>query len=137
MKNIRVMIVEDDPIISFLHKEVLKSNKIVDDPLVFMNGKEALDFILNDAGEKFYLVLLDINMPVMNGWQFLDRMENEKEIACRMKVAIVTSSINPSDKVKAKEYLTVDYYLSKPLFDFTEIREAIEKLKILSKRSKA
>lgn len=128
------MIVEDDPMISFLHKEMLKKNEIAENPLTFLNGKEALDFIMEDSSEKYYLVLLDLNMPVMNGWQFLDNVEKKEEITCRTKVAIVTSSMNPADKKKAKEYETVDYYLSKPLLDFSKIKEAILDLKKLSRQ---
>ena len=123
------MIVEDDPMISFLHREMLRRNNITEESLTFLNGKEALDFMLRDSSEKHYLVLLDLNMPVMNGWEFLDTLEKIREISCRTKVAIVTSSMNPADKSKAREYAMVEYYLSKPLLDFSKIKEAIQDLK--------
>lgn len=130
MKNIKVLIVEDDTMISFLHKALLQKNKIAQDPLIFNNGKEVWDFLLNyDDPDEFYLILLDLNMPVLNGWQFLDKLKEKDEMANRIKVAIVTSSIDPEDKDKAKDYEVVDYFLSKPLLDFTEIKNAMENLK--------
>lgn len=130
MKNIKVLIVEDDTMISFLHKALLQKNKIAQDPLIFNNGKEVWDFLLNyDDPDEFYLILLDLNMPVLNGWQFLDKLKEKDEMANRIKVAIVTSSIDPEDKDKAKDYDVVDYFLSKPLLDFTEIKNAMENLK--------
>lgn len=128
MKNIKVLIVEDDTMISFLHKALLKKNKIAQDPLIFKNGKEAWDFLVNDDTDEFYLILLDLNMPVLNGWQFLDKLTEKDEISKRVKVAIVTSSIDPEDKDKARDYEVVDYFLSKPLLDFAEIKKAMENL---------
>lgn len=129
MRNIRVMIVEDDPMISFLHKAILQKKEIEQDPLTFMNGKEAWDFLVNDSPDKYYLVLLDLNMPVLNGWQFLDKLEDQEHIASRTKVAIVTSSMNPADKERAKNYSMVEHYLSKPLLQFSEINKMIDRLK--------
>lgn len=136
MKNIRVMIVEDDPIVTFLHKALLQKKEIVQDPLTFINGKEAWEFLLNDVPDKYYLVLLDLNMPVLNGWQFLDKLKEREEIARRTKIAIVTSSINPADKDKAKNYNTVEHYLSKPLFQFSEIKKLKDNLERLSRCKK-
>lgn len=129
MKNIKVLIVEDDTMVSFLHKALLQKNKIAQDPLIFKNGQEAWDFLVNDDPDEFYLILLDLNMPVLNGWQFLDKLKEKNEISNRVKVAIVTSSINPEDNNKARDYDVVDYFLSKPLLDFTEIKKAMEDLK--------
>lgn len=132
MSNIRVLIVEDDPLISYLHKAILQKNGIVQDPLTFMNGEEAWKFLLNDDANNFYLILLDLNMPVLNGWEFLERLEDNEHIACRTKIAIVTSSINPADKKKAEQYASVEYYLPKPLRQFAEINKLLEMLNNLS-----
>ena len=61
-----------------------------------------LDYILaNKDKDKVFLILLDINMPVMNGWEFLDQL-NTIVIKPLVKVVIVTSSIDSADKDKAK-----------------------------------
>lgn len=134
MKNINIMIVEDDPIVSFLHKRILQKNKIAQNPLTFMNGTEAWDFLVNDSSNKYYLILLDLNMPILNGWQFLDKLEKEEDISHRTRVAIITSSINPADISKAKNYGVVEQYLSKPLREFSEINKLIDSLYNLQAR---
>lgn len=123
------MIVDDDPMVSFLHKKILQKNKIVQEPLAFLNGKEAWDFLINDKTETNYLILLDLNMPVLTGWQLLDKLVENECISNRTKVVIVTSSINLADINKAKNYSLVEQYLIKPLLDLSEILEIWEKLK--------
>lgn len=128
MQDIKVLIVEDDPMITFLHMNLVKKRGISPAPISFKNGREALDFIGSDSSkEARYMVLLDLNMPVMNGWEFLDEI-SDRDVADRIKVAIVTSSVDKADKEKAKKYDVVDSYLTKPLQDFSEIREGIEQL---------
>ena len=62
---------------------------------------------------KNYLVILDLNMPEINGWQFLDAI---KELPCTStKVVIVSSSINIADREKAKTYSPVINFITKPL----------------------
>ncbi len=84
---------------------------------VFKNGQEAIDYLrpcfLN--GDKVpELILLDLNMPVMDGWQFLDEFVR---IPCEKKVVlyVVTSSINPQDIKRARLYEEVTDYAVKPV----------------------
>lgn len=127
-KEIRTLIVEDDPMMSFLQKVLVEKHEISTSPRCFLNGKEALDHMVSASGDATaYLVLLDLNMPVMNGWEFLDRLR-DREVARRTVVVIVTSSIDPRDKEKAAEYKMVKSYLSKPLKDFSEIKQLKKQL---------
>jgi response regulator of citrate/malate metabolism len=113
--NLNVLIVDDDQMITLLHKVMVTKNKICASPFLFNNGKESLDFLLNEyKPEERYLVLLDINMPVLNGWEFLDEIKT-KEFSKEIMVIIVTSSVNSNDKVKAKNYPQVIGFLEKPL----------------------
>jgi CheY-like chemotaxis protein len=113
--SLEVVIVDDDKIILFLHKIMLEKSGLADHPLAYLNGKELLTHLASmDDLSKRYLVLLDINMPEMNGWEFLDAIQT-KPFADRIYVVIVTSSVDASDKEKAKEYRNVIDYYEKPI----------------------
>lgn len=118
------MIVDDDAMIILIHSKMITNSAFHPNPLFFFNGREALDHILNEKDEsKAFLILLDINMPVMNGWEFLNILK-EQPVAHEIQVAIVTSSIDMEDMEKAKQYRQVIQYIEKPLD-----REKLEELK--------
>lgn len=135
MEKVKVLIVDDDPMISFLHKALVIRRNICSSPEGFMNGKEVLEFLINDSErekECLYLILLDLNMPVMNGWEFLQALK-ELKMAGRTSVVIVTSSINQQDREKANTSRLVSEYIEKPLNDFSPVvrvkRELEERIK--------
>ncbi|MDO8994191.1 MAG: response regulator, partial [Daejeonella sp.] len=98
-----------------IQKRMVVMSGLHDSPLVFINGREALDFIQASADEdRSFLILLDINMPVMNGWEFLDTISGTFSID-RVRVVVVSSSVNVVDKEKANQYRHVISYLEKPI----------------------
>lgn len=110
-----VFIVDDDKMITLVHKKMILKSNFHADPMSFPNGKEALDYILhNNVSDKTYCILLDINMPVMNGWEFLDAI-NLHKIESRILVFMITSSVDNADKEKAKTYPDVIDFLEKPV----------------------
>ncbi len=130
MNKIKILIVEDDPIVSFLHKKLIVKRNICSSPQNFINGLEALDFICEDSLKDegiYYLILLDINMPLMNGWEFLEALK-EHEVANRTEVVIVTSSPDKSDQEKAKKIDIVADYIEKPLINFDPVVRIKRKL---------
>jgi len=111
----RTLIVDDDSIIIFIHKKLVGKCGYPLAPETYLNGREALDNLMSTADESsLSIVLLDINMPVMSGWEFLDAIQ-DKPFAKNMKVAMVTSSVDASDKLKAKTYSQVVGFLEKPI----------------------
>jgi CheY-like chemotaxis protein len=86
----------------------------------------ALSFLLESTDVEPDLILLDLNMPFLTGWQFLDKL---KENGLNYRVVILTSSINPMDKQKAEDYPLIDGFLIKPIEmeKLVEIREEIRK----------
>lgn len=106
----KVLLVEDDETTNFISKLILKSAGI-DDVKEALNGKEAFDYIENACPD---IIFLDIKMPVMDGWEFLD--EKKTKAPCKkLKIAMLTSSVHPVDKKRAENYPCVIAYLEKPL----------------------
>ena len=111
----RIILVDDDPTTNYLNKLIIEKTGLVDDVVAFESAEQAIDHLLsNGNGEVDGLVLLDLNMPIMNGWQFLDKYEQIKPEA-KTKIVILTSSINPSDKQMAEDRSLVVDYKAKPL----------------------
>ena len=109
-----VLIVEDDLVTVRLHKYVVEKTWGTE-VHIFSNGREAYDYLEAEANpEKRFLVLLDINMPQMNGWQFLEKVQ-KKFYASRLTVAIVSSSPTREDFRRAEELDLVKAYFQKPL----------------------
>ncbi|MFP5039462.1 response regulator [Parasediminibacterium sp. JCM 36343] len=113
--NLKVLIVDDDPTIKLLHRAIVVKSNLSAQPLVFGDGKAAFDYFSTQYDEnENYLILLDINMPVMNGWDFLGAIQ-DFSFANKLRVIMVTSSVDSADKENAKQFPQVIGYLEKPL----------------------
>ncbi len=113
--DFHVLIVDDDKMIQLLQKAVIMRNNFHPRPEFASNGQEALDILLaNDNKDSTYLVLLDINMPVMTGWEFLDGLK-QLNLKATIQVVIKTSSVDMQDKIRASSYPVVVDYMSKPI----------------------
>ncbi|CAM3608584.1 response regulator [Zobellia roscoffensis] len=120
MKNpFHLCIVDDDDIYRFTIIQSVKFLKIEHTTSVFRNGEEALNYILenqNNPDALPHLILLDIDMPIMDGFQFLEAYKNiESTISKQIPIYMVSSSVDPEDIERAKSYSSVVDYLSKPL----------------------
>ena len=109
-KDQRILLVDDDPIFLTLAELAIKKER--SDVHIFKasNGEEAIDFLQSEMVDTIFL---DLNMPVMNGWEFLDAMANDERVS--NKIYVLTSSIDPSDRKKAEENPLVVSMLEKPL----------------------
>ncbi|WP_081210094.1 response regulator [Salegentibacter sediminis] len=112
--NLKVLIIDDDAVVVFIQKKLMANNEISDSPLVFKRANPALDFIEAEENDKEFLILLDINMPGMNGWEFLNELNNKPD-KHRYHVIMVTSSVEQRDKEKASQYPMVREFLEKPI----------------------
>lgn len=106
----KVLLVEDDETTIFLTKLVL-DNKEIKNIDITMNGLEALLYIEKNCPD---LIILDISMPIMDGFEFLDRRD-KNNLCPNSQIVILTSSIRPEDKKKAFSYNNVIDYMEKPL----------------------
>lgn len=123
-----IYIIDDDEIFVKITTKLLQLAGICDNFTVFKNGQEALDYIkprLQNSEPLANMTLLDINMPVMDGWEFLDNIQNEKNSE-KLNINMISSSIDPLDIEKAKTYSLIQNFLTKPI--------NIEKLKTLSEK---
>ena len=111
----KVALVDDDAVVLFLHQVLVKRSCLPPVTFSCKNAKEALQKIESeDVHSTPFLVLLDINMPVMNGWEFLEAIQ-DKCYKDNVFVALVTSSINTQDRETAQQYPQLVHYFEKPL----------------------
>jgi CheY-like chemotaxis protein len=112
-------IIDDDEIYSFAIKIIMKRANISEKTLFFQNGKIAIDFFienLHKPDELPDLILLDLNMPVLDGWQFLDAYEKlEPQISKSIAIYLVSSTIDEQDYNRAKSISCVTDLIVKPL----------------------
>jgi len=108
---LRTIIVDDDEIVTFLQKKIVSKCELDPDPISFKDAGEALRFLSQDSDpEVSYLIMLDINMPIMSGWQFLEEIKNVPDND-RFHVVMVTSSIDRKDKRDAaNDPHVIDFY---------------------------
>lgn len=111
----RICIIDDDPIYKLITKKLIQKTKLYSETIEFNNGNEAMIYF-EATSDLPDILLLDIEMPEMDGWEFLDKFcKLEKMINKESTVYIATSSIAIEDKLKAEKYECVKEFLSKPI----------------------
>lgn len=124
----KILIVDDDPTSLFLHNSLIVKSGLCQDPKQFLNGQEAIEYLEYQRNSQTpFLVLLDLDMPVMNGWEFLEKLESSK-FPLHIDVVIVTASIDKSDRQRAKKIGSVASYLTKPIFNLDQVKELVAKI---------
>jgi len=113
MKMQQILLIDDDPIMNFINGKITASVFADSEIVVLVNGLDALEHIRTNP-ENQYLVFLDINMPVMNGWEFLEAL-SEDPFPYRLSIHLLTSSVDLADKSKAQGSRMVLSYIVKPL----------------------
>ena len=119
MKKIKtILLVDDDPITNYLHERVLNTMEVADEVRVVTNGEEGIK-CLHDHCFKSHIapeiILLDINMPVMDGFEFMKtfnelNFENKEKVV----IAVLSTSSNDIDREKMN-LLGIEHYITKPL----------------------
>lgn len=134
LKNI--LLVDDDPIAVTLNKLLLQHMDVSDKIAICNNGEEALSFLKQECfseeaasnSNPLNLMFLDVNMPVMSGYELLQELENFKKEGCKLpKVVLLSASDHPRNLSMLNEFEIFDYMV-KPLTE-DKIFELIEKLK--------
>jgi CheY-like chemotaxis protein len=114
-----ILLIDDDEATNFIHEMVISQENVTDRIVAVESGQEALDFLTTKENDSYVqpdVIFLDINMPGMNGWEFLEKYnvldENQKGNAIMI---MLTTSLNPDDAIKAKSYGAIKNFLHKPL----------------------
>jgi CheY-like chemotaxis protein len=119
-----IMLIDDNEIDNFINEKLIKAYYFAENVYVHTSTKSALEFLKNvevtiSAMPEELIpshILLDINMPILDGFHFLDEFEKFAEpLKNRIKIVMLTTSLNPMDIEKSKNYKHVVKFLHKPL----------------------
>jgi CheY-like chemotaxis protein len=120
-----ILCVDDDPITLMLCKKVISKTTFSNEIVTAQNGEEALQYLnsikpkdnASNSKRQPQLIFLDLNMPVMGGWEFLDCFSgiDYSDFNTTTNVVILSSTIDPEDLEKANKYPMVIDFLSKPI----------------------
>lgn len=112
-------LVDDDDVFVFLTKKIIQQTNLVELIKVFGNGLDAINFIKDHIHHPDALpeiILLDLSMPIMNGWQFLDEFTKiSAGIGKKITIYVCSSSISPDDIARAKTISEVTDFIIKPI----------------------
>lgn len=117
------MLIDDNEIDNFINQKMLEGTNFADKIFVYSSGKSALEYMKNIEQDEQLMkdlmpdfIFLDINMPVIDGYQFLQEFTIiNKKAQHPTRICVLTTSINPTDKVKSLEDKLVVCFLNKPL----------------------
>lgn len=119
----KILCVEDSRIMQNIYKRIFNEVDFSEEIIAVFNGREAIDYCNNliksehsQADGYPDLIFLDLNMPVMGGWEFLDEFEKHfSDRFSKTKIVILTSSMDPQERTRAQKHPVVLDCLSKPL----------------------
>lgn len=117
----KVLIIDDDEINNFVCEKVIKTSGLVNEVKSLKSGQEGLNYLKEQAHQSQEavpdVILLDINMPFMDGWEFMDHMRSlfPDTLPSIPIVAILSSSVYEADAEKAFQYPDIKEYITKPL----------------------
>jgi CheY-like chemotaxis protein len=125
-----VLLVDDDDMTNFLNRRVLEQYDCTHTIEVAENGEKALEYLTQKTNEGYPspdLILLDINMPRMNGWEFLEEYTKLNDTQKgEVVIVMLTTSLNPDDKTTAENNDEISDFINKPLTP-DELKSVLEK----------
>ncbi len=130
-----VLCIDDDPISLSIHEIIIKQTKFCEHTVTMINGQDALDYYENlktTSGDTSpEIIFLDLNMPVLDGWGFLERFDSLYfSHFPKTEIYILSSSVDPSDKLRSEAFPFVKDFISKPI-----TKEILNKIRLSNKES--
>ncbi|MEM7095368.1 MAG: response regulator [Actinomycetota bacterium] len=111
-----ILLIDDDDADNYIHQRTINKAGIADHVEVRINARSALEYLASDVSAPPSLIFLDINMPGMNGWEFLAEYERlPPERRGSIVLVMLSTSDNPEDVARAQSFDSVNGYRSKPL----------------------
>ena len=114
-----VALIDDDEIVKFITETVIESTNLVNKIKTFSNGEQAINFLKSNSEKRDLLpeiILLDLNMPIMDGFAFLEKYILLKpKLGKKITIYVVSSSISPTDTERINKISEVSDYLIKPI----------------------
>jgi CheY-like chemotaxis protein len=114
-----VLLIDDDESTNFLHEIIINQAEMTENVVSLQSGEAALEYLQNKMNGEYPqpdLIFLDINMPGMNGWEFLEEYKKlGKAQQGKFVVVMLTTSLNPQDKERAKSKSEISDFMNKPL----------------------
>lgn len=122
------MLIDDSDADNFIHERRVKKMGITDRIVVRNDGRQGLEHLRSaEDCSRPDMLFLDINMPVMDGWEFLDAYEQlPPHNRARVTIVMLTSSVADSDHVRADSYNVIDGKIAKPLTE-EKLRELLDR----------
>jgi CheY-like chemotaxis protein len=136
IKKIRLMgIIDDDTIYQFILTSIINKNKLAENILSFSDGEKAIQYFMDNKAnsEKIPDILfLDVNMPIMDGWMFIEEYARiKKEIIKKTAIFMLSSSVNPIDIERAGKIAEISDYIIKPI-KLEEVKRIFDNHEIFS-----
>lgn len=115
----QVMVIDDDSINNIIFKKIADLCEFAEEVITFISAVDALDYLKNVSEKGLTppnIIFLDIRMPIVNGWEFLDEFEEiNPELFSNTAIYMLTSSSEQSDINRSKNYQQISDYIVKPL----------------------
>ncbi len=111
-----ILLIDDDAEDNYFHQIVINEMNITEHIEVALSGEEAINFLKNENQIRPEIIFLDINMPKMNGWEFLEAYKELKsDQKAKVVIVMLTTSENPADKKRSTQFPDIIGFNSKPL----------------------
>lgn len=114
-----VCIIDDDKIYRYTIEKYIKMLDLAEEVILYADGEDALDFLKTNAKKKDELpdiIFLDVNMPLLDGWEFMESYQNVKPLLIKeIKIYMVSSSIDERDKTRALNIPGICDFIVKPI----------------------